>query len=107
METVIKSFAGMMFMILLASLGIGLIGSGICAKNADSFLSYVIDRVENSDYAASVINECSALAADRGYSLDMQIYGSTEKYGEAELTYSYNIPIIGINEEHTITGAMC
>lgn len=100
METIIKSFVGMFFALLLLLLGAGLIAASVNARNAGSFAADCASRIENSDFADSVIESCRQEAEDRGYELTVDVsekVGQPEvKYGRLKLSYPFRIPLTGI-----------
>lgn len=91
-------------------------------SNASQYRTQVITAIENSNYNASVINAVLAKAEENGYEMAITVYttdGSTKTYTDAtatedelmyatmadiELSYEYNIPIIGVLEGDTISG---
>lgn len=100
METIIKSFVGMFFALLLLLLGAGLIAASVNSRNAGAFAADCASRIENSDFAGSVIEECRRDATDRGYELTVEVSekaGQPEvKYGSLQLEYPFRIPLTGI-----------
>ena len=93
METIIKSFVGMFFALLLLLL----IAASVNARNAGAFAADCASRIENSDFAGSVIEECRRDATDRGYELTVEVSekaGQPEvKYGSLQLEYPFRIPV--------------
>ena len=106
METVVKSFIGIFFTLLLVAIGVGVISSSICSRNADSFTADCISKILSSNYSSSVIDGCKQDAADENYELTVDLYspegGNTVRYGQATLKYTYSIGILNISQDHYI-----
>ena len=106
MEIVVKAFTGIFFLTALTFLGIGIISASMDGRNADSFAADCVTKIENSNYASSVIDECKKDAARRRYQLDVTVYPKqgdiSDKYGALMLEYYYQIPILGIDDMHYI-----
>lgn len=115
METVIKGFTGIFFLVLLTCIGISIIGSSIrSTKASEALLSYV-SRIENSNYSQDVIDSCRADARkqfgeDGQEALEVvsvaQRGHSYPSYGRATLNYTYRIPMIGYDSHHTISSVL-
>ena len=108
METAWKGIMGLVLITILVFAGVGLETSSINSKAADSFAASCISRIENSNYAPTVIASCKKDAKDHGYVLTVKTYqpnntGRTE-YGTIDLKYYFTIPIIGLKQEHHIHG---
>lgn len=106
MESIIKSFFGIFFILLLLTLGVALISSSIEARNADIYLADCVTRLQNSNLAMPVVGECQKEALEEGYRLDVDIVSSandsSRKYARLKLAYNYSIPVIGLDREHTL-----
>lgn len=112
METVIKSFTGVFFLVMLTCLGISIIGSSIrSTKASEALLSYV-SRIENSNYSDEVIASCrkdakEQFGEDGEEALDVvtlpQEGHSHTSYCRATLNYRYRIPLIGYDVKHSIS----
>lgn len=104
METVIKTYMGFFFMVAMLFLGSGIISASLESRNANAYANNYATRIENSNYATSIIQECKNEAADLNYGLTVDIKTSTNNayshYGLLTLKYQYNIPIIGIYQVH-------
>ena len=60
METVIKGFTGMFFLIVLTCMGVSIIASSIRSTKASEALMSYVSRIENSNYSDEVIISCKA-----------------------------------------------
>lgn len=104
METVIKTYMGFFFMVAMLFLGSGIISASLESRNANAYAMNYATRIENSNYAMAVIEECTNEAKDLNYAMTVDIKTSTNNayshYGLLTLRYQYNIPIIGIYQVH-------
>lgn len=104
METIIKAFMGFFFMMALLFLGAGILSASLDSRNANSYANNYATRIENANYAHSVIEECKKEAKELGYALSVDVKTSTNNtyshYGLLTLRFRYRIPIIGINQVH-------
>ncbi|MCR5397230.1 MAG: hypothetical protein K6E64_07145 [Lachnospiraceae bacterium] len=107
MDTVLKSFSGLIIIMLFASVGIGLIFATLYANGADNYYSQVSGKISASHFADSVIQECIEDAKEKGYELTVtkrQVNGTKQYVGEGNLTYQFQIPILGIQKEYNVQG---
>lgn len=105
METIIKTYMGFFFMMAMLFLGSGMMTASLDARNANAYANNFGTRIEQSNYAASVIEECKTDAKNLGYGLTVDVRTSTNNtyshYGLLTLRYHYSIPIIGISQTHS------
>lgn len=115
METVIKSFTGIFFLVVLTCMGVSIIGSSIRSTKADEALLSYVSRIENSNYSQEVIDSCKADARQQfgEESTDaLEVVSVSQKghsypsYGRATLNYTYRIPLIGYNARHSISSVL-
>lgn len=106
METVVKTFVGLFFSLVLLILGIGMIAASVNARNATAFAAECASRIENSDFADSVVQECEQEAAEKGYVLEVEISGREDrpevKFGSLSLEYPFRIPLIGVEQQNVV-----
>lgn len=106
METVIKTFVGLFFTMLLLILGIGMIAASVNARNAASFAADCTAQIENSDFSESVIESCGEEAEDRGYKLTVEVMSQEtkpeNKFGSLQLEYPFRIPLIGVGQQNVV-----
>lgn len=106
METIVKSFVGLFFSMVLLILGIGMIAASVNARNATSFAADCTARIENSDFSESVIETCRREAEERGYKLTVEIMAQEakpeNKFGSLSLEYPFRIPLIGVGQQNVI-----
>ena len=124
MENVIKTFLSMFFIIILMILGIGVVNASIDGRNADSYLSSVVDQIEASNFSTRVIesqfDNTAALSIndektafigkskEGGYKMTINVYRSSDnrtvKYGTCSISYNFSIPFLGkVGTARTLT----
>ncbi len=106
METIIKSFVGIICLLFLTVTGIGITYSAITSRNANLFMEDCVDKIEASHYASGVISACCEDAKNNGYEMNVSVYNPKNSkyvsYGNLLLTYPYGIQILGIENKRTI-----
>ncbi len=111
MESIFKSYMGLMLMVLLMCIGLGIIGVSIDARNADDFANDCVMRIQASNYNSAVVADCIAKANSMNYELNVDITSIDEGYksaqGQIELKYRVKIPILGIDTKKTINQSLC
>lgn len=101
----IEIYVSLILITIMALLCANFIAADIATMNARDAQSAYVTEIENADFADSVIDKCIDNAAQNGYTLvvnPVQI-GST-RMAEVTLTYTYRVPLIGVESDHTITG---
>lgn len=106
MDVIIKSFIGIFCMLLVVSMGMGITGMAVAIRNADTFASTCVQRIEASNGAQSVVAACKKDAADYGYELEVTMHQAPEStratYGNMTLTYHYGLAFLGIERTRSI-----
>lgn len=94
-----------LFLVMMAvfTLG-GIISADIEVRNARDFKDAVVDMIENSDFAPSVIETCQNAGNGR-YKVKVEEYMDT--YGntvmaEVTVSYRYSIPFLNVLSEHEL-----
>ena len=106
MEVIVKSFIGIFCLLLLTVTGIGITSASVASRNADSFLSSCVERMEASHYAKNVVEACQADAKTQNY--DLQVEWSTRAgkeraaYGNVALTYVYGMPFFDLENTRVL-----
>ncbi|MDY6352252.1 hypothetical protein [Candidatus Weimeria sp. HCP3S3_B5] len=115
MESILKGFTGIFFLLVLTCFGISIIGSSIRSTKASQALLAYVSRIENSNYSDQVISSCKADAReqfgeDGREALDVVTAGqkghSYQSYGRVTLNYTYRIPVIGYSSKHAISSVI-
>ena len=121
METVQKSFIGMLFLVLLCVMLTGILSLQIRIGNAHRCHADAVAQIEESNFNASVMEACITDATQRGYERCITLYhsekgttkvtsrelvGDTDDVylAEVELRYPCQFRLIGMNEMQTIRG---
>ena len=78
MSQVMKGFLGIFLVLFMAVTGIGILGAFLQVMDAQDFHTQIIDELENSDFAASVLREQLQRAAESGYELKVTLYQNEE-----------------------------
>lgn len=115
METIIKSFTGIFFLLLISFTGVSIIASSIRSTKADEALLAYVSRIENSNFSEDVISACKKDAKEQfgengKEALEVKAYHqkghSYTSYGRATLNYTYRIPMIGYEKKHSISSVI-
>jgi hypothetical protein len=105
MESVLKTYLGFFFMMAMLFLGAGMLSASLDARNANAYANNYATRIEQSNYAASVIKEIKDEAEGLDYTVSVDVKTSTNNtyshYGLLTLRYIYKIPILGISQTHS------
>lgn len=75
MGQVIKSFLGIFFAFLVVITGVTVVTAQMQVSEARSFKDAAVASMENSDFNGDVINACFAGADEKGYELEVTVYG--------------------------------
>ena len=89
MEQVIKTYLGIFLMMLLSTVGIGIVAAEAQICQARNFKSDVVVELENSNYNREVINACIKQADELGYQLQVNLY---EDSGDITVCENGNVP---------------
>lgn len=98
MDTIVKSFTGLFFLLMLTALGLSLSSSAAASRAADRYASTCKSRIEAAHLAEDVIRECAAEAETKGYLLEVAVTGRAadgRKYGVLELYYNAPVTFFG------------
>lgn len=106
MNTVIKAIASVFVFGFITYLGSGFINAQVDASTANSFMVSAKSEIADANLSGNVIEAVKSQAAENGYQMESKVY---EKDGEPEcvqltMTYKYQIPILGVKNEHIIRG---
>lgn len=122
MSQVIKAFLGVFLIVFMMITSTGILAAYMEVLNAQDLQARIIDEIENSNYAASVIRAGYRDAGKAGCGLSLTLYyesGVMTRFtnssqvpasvGEVsmarvELTFPFQVAVLGIRQEHTLTG---
>lgn len=105
MESVIKSFLGVFFIILITAIGVSLMSTAVYSRKMNSFASDTEYRIENSHFADGVIESTKKDAENLGCTLSVEkdvSSGDGRAYGRMVIEYPYVIKLLGIKKTKRI-----
>lgn len=107
MKNIINTFTTLLFYLLCVLGGVALLTASAQTAAAKEYKADVITEIENSDFNQTVITSCISQAQSAGYTL--AVTPSADADGETVsadvvLSYSYKIPIFGIEKTHMTRG---
>lgn len=109
MKHIIGMFAALFMLMLNISAGAAVITVSADVAAAMEYKASVVAEIENSNFNPNVIAGCIAQAKQAGYELEVResTYDARRDLQAAEvlLTYSYRIPLLGINGTKTTRAA--
>lgn len=108
MKGAIETMIGILVLTFMAVLGTSYITASLNTQRAQNYHAAVIQELENSDFADSVILEEKTKALENNYNelkIEKKISDRTgEFYAKVTLDYNYSIPILNMFMEHEIVG---
>jgi len=123
METVIKTYMGLFFLMLILTTGISIVKAQNGAENARDFRTQACIQLEDSNYEARTINSLIETASENNYELEIELQNANEgtyiitKSNPAtientkningavmKLKYYYELPIFTSKTEHFLYG---
>jgi hypothetical protein len=101
----IEIYVSLVILTIAALLCANFIAADISVMNARDLQAAYISEIENSDLSPSVIAKCETNAKSLGYDLDVEVVNIGESsMAQVSLTYTYKVPLIGVESEHVLTG---
>lgn len=105
MKAGIEFYVSILLLSIASLLSITLISSNLEIHNARELHSAYIIEIENSNLSDSVIEECKEDAKEKDCTLTVSKNVSGDSgLAKVSLTYSYSVPLLGVESEHTIDG---
>ncbi len=110
MSSIFKSYVSIILIIVAVFVFVGIISVAVDVQNARDFHGMVINEIENSNHASSVIEACKETAEANGYELVVSSYMNNSdglqysKITKVVLKYDYTIDILKIKSEKEIVG---
>lgn len=108
MRHIIGAFSTLIFLLLNLWVGAAVLTFGAEAAAVKEYKAAVIAEIENSNFNSNVIAGCCEEALQRGYLLKVQCstYDEEQDMRSAKvwLSYSYEIPLLGISGQKTTEG---
>ena len=90
MSQVMKAFMGVFMVLFLMAASIGVLGAFCQVLHAQNTHAVMIDELENSDYARTVMEACFETVEQEEYRLQLSLYSDTEE--EQICTSSAELP---------------
>lgn len=122
MSQIIKGYLGVFLVLLLMITSIGVLSAFMGVISAQDLHGAIIDEVENSAYAKSVLEEAFEKTAQAGYQMTVTLFyqdgnrlfvSSKEEipqdsmkasYARIELKFPLRIGFFQVNQNHVISG---
>lgn len=108
MKIIIEIYGIIMMLMLTMQTGLSVVSAQEQTALAKRYKAAVIAEVENSNFNPAVISTCINKAAASGYTLTVTTAVYDEAYdieiANIELTYSYRLPLFGIEQTRTTKG---
>lgn len=114
MDAVIKTILSVFVFAFITYLGIGVINAQVDASTANSFMEDIKSELSDANLSPAVMEAVKKQAKENGYELTIKTYqkGNTQETELEEeitgvglvMTYHYDIPILGVENEHQIRG---
>lgn len=98
MKSGLEVYISLIILTIMALTGASFLAANATTLRArDAQSSYVI-QIEDSDWAPSVIKKCQENAKECGF-VELSVDSNTHKI---ELIYNYSMPILNIDNQHSI-----
>ena len=122
MSQIMKAFTGIYMLLLMMVVSAAILGMFLRVLHAQNLHAALIDEMENSNYAVSVLKESFTVAKEAGYQVELTVFrdgkdplvlkknsdvpaGLTDVLmAEVTLSYPFTIPFLGIDEQQQIYG---
>lgn len=108
MKYIIEAFSVLVMLMLNLFFCIAVVSVSADVAAAKEYKADVVAEIESSDFNPNVIDSCKAQAITEGYGLEITpcAYGGTGRVSLAEirLTYTYEIPLLGITQQRITRG---
>lgn len=108
MKSAIETMIGIVVLTFMAVLGTSYITASLSTQRAQNYHTAVVQELENSNFAQSVIDSEKAKATANGYDgVVIDVFTNSENnttYAKVTLPYKYGIPILGQSRNHEIVG---
>ncbi len=101
-ESILGQFMLFFFLMLMMWVGTAYVSQNIQYSSAGRFHSSVVQKLEDSNFAPEVMQECVSRAEDERYQLKIERSGG----GSARVTlkFSYTFPVLKLNRQYVIEG---
>lgn len=103
MSQIFKSYLGIFLLFLSVAVLIGIVDANMSSNAAEEFHTAAVAEIEESNFAATVIEECKESAQNMGYTLEVNPVTDDEGsvvMAEVTLNYYYEIPFLSVKTAH-------
>lgn len=108
MKYIIEAFSILVSLMFQLFLCVAVVTVSADVAAAKEYKADVVAEIENSNFNSNVIAACKEQASVQGYSLEVTtcLYDEELDYriAEVELTYTYEIPLLGVAQERVTRG---
>ncbi len=110
MSSVIKSYVSIILIVVATLVLVGIISVTVDVQNARDYHAAVVNEIENSNHAGTVIEACKTEATENGYTLSVETYSnnsdgkSNSIISKVVLKYDYAINFLSVSSEKEIVG---
>ena len=108
MSSVIKNYMVIILVIICIFTCVGIVNVAIDVHNARDFHGAVINEIESSNHASTVIDACEEAAEENGYVLTVTPYAKKNdthaQISKVVLKYKYSILFLEVDAEKEIIG---
>lgn len=122
MSQIMKVFIGIFMVLFMTASSMGVLGAFLQVTKAQNYHAMIIDEMENSDYCASVCEECFRIADASNYRLTITFYQENGGYvscttgddipqtpaeftmAKVVLSFDIQIPFMGIKSSQELMG---
>ena len=108
MKYIIEAFSVLTVLMINLFICIGVLTASVDVAAAKQYNADVVAEIENSNFNPNVIAECETQAQAQGYLLEVTTaayLGNDERYtAQVKLTYTYEIPVLGISQQRVTRG---
>ena len=108
MKYIVEVFSVLTMLMLNLFVCIAVLSVSADVAAAKEYRAGVIAEIENSNFNPGVIDGCRVQASQQGYELEVSPCVYDENYdrriAEVRLTYSYEIPLLGVSQQRVTRG---
>uniref|UniRef100_UPI003FEE06CD hypothetical protein n=1 Tax=Roseburia sp. TaxID=2049040 RepID=UPI003FEE06CD len=108
MRNIIGAFSALFILVLNLFLCVSVSSASAATSAAKEYKADVIAEIENSNFNPSVIRACISQAQSAGYTLEVTgyVYDADNDIQSAEVivSYSYEMPLLGISKTQSTRG---
>lgn len=104
MKGIISQFVLFLLLLIILWTGVFYLSQNMQYSKAKQCFRDVIYGLQLSDFDEKVVRQYRMKMKEKGYSLQIQIYGKERKYAYVSLDFTFGYPLISQKENYTIEG---